>query len=413
MSIIVKKFGGSSVESIEKLQRIAEHISDVRNDSDQLVIVVSAMGKTTDQLFNLAYQITTTPNQREMDMLVSAGERITMALLSLVLEQKNIASISFTGSQSGIITDTLHGNAKILTVNAYRLFNEFKKGKVVIVAGYQGVSLEKEITTLGRGGSDTTAVALACFLQAQICEIFTDVEGVFTADPRLVPTARKLPHLSYQEMLFMALTGSKVLHHRAAEYAYKYQIPLEIKSVGTPLMMSETVKTAFMPSASKSQLTGGTMIDNEETTSDTTNAMERSIVKAISHKENLLRYDIPLSDSAIPIFKTDIFDMGITDTHLQIWIEQRNETIFINELKEANKAFTKADTVFAIVNLMGHRICKDTQFFLNLYKSLKKHCQYPFTIQNNGIGIQLIVQQTEVADIILYLHNKYIESEDI
>jgi len=403
MSIIVKKFGGTSVESIEKLQHIAEHISSVRNSEDHLVIVVSAMGKTTDQLFNLAYQITTTPNQREMDMLVSAGERITMALLSLVLEQKDIPSISFTGSQSGIITDTLHGNAKILTVNAYRLFNEFKKGKVVIVAGYQGVSLEKEITTLGRGGSDTTAVALACFLQAKICEIFTDVEGVFTADPRLVPTARKLPRLSYQEMLYMALTGSKVLHYRAAEYAYKYQIPLEIKSVGA----------GFSPPETENQNTGGTMIENEDNTPDTSNAMERSIVKAISHKENLIRYDISLSDSIVPIFKTDIFDMNIAGTHLQIWIEQKYETIFVNELSEVSKPFTKADTVFAVVNLMGHRICKDTQFFLNLYKSLKKHCDFPFSIQNNGIGLQLIVQQNEVESIILYLHNKYIESEEL
>jgi len=393
MAIIVKKFGGTSVESIEKLQHIAQHISSLRDNNDQLVIVVSAMGKTTDQLFNLAYQITTTPNQREMDMLVSAGERITMALLSLVLEQKSIPSISFTGSQSGIITDNLHGNAKILTVNAYRLLAEFKKGKVVIVAGYQGVSMEKEVTTLGRGGSDTTAVALACFLQAEVCEIFTDVPGVFTADPRTVPNAQKIPVLSYEEMLFMSLTGSKVLHYRAAEYAYKYQIPLEIKSNN---LFSE-----------------GTMIKNEENTPDSANAMERSIVKSISHKENLIRYDISLSDSIVPIFKTDIFDMTVSDSHLQIWVEQKYETIFVNELSEANKPFTKTDTILAIVNMMGHRICKDTQFFLNLYKSLKKHCKYPFSIQNNGLGLQLIVEQKEVTNIIQYLHNKYIESDEI
>ena len=230
MGIIVKKFGGTSVESIDKIKKIAEHIASVKNDNDDIVVVVSAMGKTTDQLFALAYEITKHPNQREMDMLLTAGERITMALLSLALKDLGIQSISFTGSQSGIITDNSHGNAKILSINAFRISEELKKKKVVIVAGFQGVSLEKEITTLGRGGSDTTAVALACFLKADKCEIFTDVSGVFTADPRNVKNVKKIDKISYEEMLYLTLTGSKVLHSRAAEFAYKYQIPLEIKS---------------------------------------------------------------------------------------------------------------------------------------------------------------------------------------
>jgi aspartate kinase len=167
MAIIIKKYGGTSVESIQKLQRIAQHIATEKNETDQIVIVVSAMGKTTDQLFAQAYEITKNPDQREMDMLVTAGERITMALLSLTLQQEGISSKSFTGSQSGIVTDSSHGNAKILSVNAFRISDELDAGKVVIVAGFQGVSLEKEVTTLGRGGSDTTAVALACFLGAK------------------------------------------------------------------------------------------------------------------------------------------------------------------------------------------------------------------------------------------------------
>jgi len=393
MAVIVKKYGGTSVESIERLQVIADHVSTVINNDDNLVIVVSAMGKTTDELFNLAHQITRTPNQREMDMLVSAGERITMALLSLVFEQKGIASISFTGSQSGILTDNLHGNAKILSVNAFRILQEFKKGKVVIVAGFQGVSPEKEITTLGRGGSDTTAVALACFLQASICEIYTDVSGVFTADPHLILTARHLPTLTYEEMLFMALTGSKVLHHRAAEFAYKYKIPLVIKS-----------STSYE---------GGTMIVNEEQTTAEDTAMERSIVKAISHKEHLIRYDISLSDSNVPLFKTEIFDMILTDTRLEVFLEKKYENSLTEELTQANKAFTKGSDEFAAINMLGYRICKDTQFFLNLYKALRKHCKNPFSIANNGIGLQLLVSQTEADRIVLFLHNKYIESENV
>ncbi|MCK9332781.1 MAG: aspartate kinase, partial [Candidatus Cloacimonetes bacterium] len=189
MAIIVKKFGGTSVGSVELIRSIAKKLAKAYRHGDQLVLVVSAMAKTTDNLFSLAYEITKHPSRREMDMLLTAGERISMSLLSLSLLEEGISSISFTGSQSGIITDDHHGNAKILKVNAFRIHEELAKEKIVIVAGFQGVSINKEITTLGRGGSDTSAVALACYLGADKCEIYTDVEGVYSADPRIVPHA--------------------------------------------------------------------------------------------------------------------------------------------------------------------------------------------------------------------------------
>ncbi|MDD3563792.1 MAG: aspartate kinase, partial [Candidatus Cloacimonetes bacterium] len=277
MAIIVKKFGGSSVGSVPQIQAIAKKLARDYHRGDQLVLVVSAMAKTTDNLFSLAYEITKHPSRREMDMLLTAGERISMSLLSLSLLEEGIPSISFTGSQSGIITDDHHGNAKILKVNAFRIHEELAKDKVVIVAGFQGVSLGKEITTLGRGGSDTSAVALACYLGAERCEIYTDVAGVYSADPRIVPQAKLLPEISYLDMLALAYSGSKVLHPRAVEFASKYKVPVEVKS-----------SLSFAP---------GTIIKNEESPKDI--AMEELQVNAIAHKENILRYQIPPDAKAL------------------------------------------------------------------------------------------------------------------
>ena len=379
MAIVVKKFGGTSVGSIEKIKNIAGHILADSKEGDDIVIVVSAMGKTTDELFGLAHEITKNPNQREMDMLVTAGERITMALLSLCLQELQIQSISFTGSQSGIITDNSHGNAKILTVNAFRISEELGKRKIVIVAGFQGVSLEKEITTLGRGGSDTTAVALSCFLNAKKCEIFTDVDGVYTADPRIVSTAKKLSRLSFEEMLYLTLYGSKVLHSRAAEFANKYQIPTEIKS--------------------SIEYTEGTMIDNK---------IEHSMVKAISHKENIFHFCVKLLNNEIPVFMTDVFDMDFSENVLNVWLEGQYETKFIGELDKYGFKYTKSDDAIAVINLLGYRICKDIQFFSNLHKTLKEVCQKTFYIKNQGIGVQITVEQSETGNVLKHLHDSYV-----
>lgn len=219
MPIVVQKYGGSSVAGVEKIRKVARRVKETRERGYQVVVVVSAMGDTTDELLALARQVSEDPPRRELDMLLTCGERISMALLSMALQELGVPAISFTGSQSGIITNDAHAQARILEVRPFRIQDELAHGKVVIVAGYQGVSYKKEVTTLGRGGSDTTAVALAAALEAEACEIYSDVDGVFTADPRVVPDARKLESLSYDEMQELASAGAKVLNAQAVEFA--------------------------------------------------------------------------------------------------------------------------------------------------------------------------------------------------
>jgi aspartate kinase len=219
MAIIVQKYGGSSVADVARIRRVAEHVRARRAEGHRLVVVVSAMGDTTDELLGLAKQVSVDPPRRELDMLLTCGERISMALLSMALQELEVPAISFTGSQSGIITDESHASARIVEVRPVRILEELERGRVVIVAGYQGVSRQREVTTLGRGGSDTTAVALAAALSAEACEIYSDVDGVFSADPRLVPEAEKLAALGYEEMQELASAGARVLNAQAVEWA--------------------------------------------------------------------------------------------------------------------------------------------------------------------------------------------------
>jgi aspartate kinase len=231
MSIVVQKYGGSSVADADGIKRVARRIVDTRQAGHDVVVVVSAMGDSTDDLRDLAEQVSPTPPPRELDMLLTAGERISMALLAMAIAELGHKAQSFTGSQAGVITDSAHGRAKIIDITPGRIEKALGGGAIAIVAGFQGVSQDtKDITTLGRGASDTTAVALAAALGAEVCEIYSDVDGVFTADPRLVPTARKLDHVSTEEMLEMAASGAKILHLRCVEYARRYHIPVHVRS---------------------------------------------------------------------------------------------------------------------------------------------------------------------------------------
>jgi aspartate kinase len=231
MSIVVQKYGGSSVADAAGIKRVASRIVDTRLSGHDVVVVVSAMGDTTDELRDLAEQVTPAPPPRELDMLLTAGERISMALLAMAIAELGQTAKSFTGSQAGVITDSAHGKAKIIDITPGRIENAIQQGAIAIVAGFQGVSQDtKDITTLGRGASDTTAVALAAALGAEVCEIYSDVDGVFTADPRLVEAARKLDRISHEEMLEMAACGAKILHLRCVEYARRYHIPIHVRS---------------------------------------------------------------------------------------------------------------------------------------------------------------------------------------
>jgi aspartate kinase len=231
MGLIVQKYGGSSVADAEGMKRVAARIVASKRDGNQVVVVVSAMGDTTDELIDLANQVTPIPNGRELDMLLTAGERISMALLAMAISSLGHEARSFTGSQAGVITDSSHGRARIIDVTPGRIQEALNEGAIAIVAGFQGISQDtKDITTLGRGGSDTTAVALAAALDADVCEIYTDVDGVFSADPRVVPSAKKLKSVTYDEMLELAASGAKVLHLRCVEYARRYDLPIHVRS---------------------------------------------------------------------------------------------------------------------------------------------------------------------------------------
>ncbi|WP_320777323.1 aspartate kinase [Streptomyces sp. CRN 30] len=231
MGLVVQKYGGSSVADAEGIKRVAKRIVEAKKNGHQVVVVVSAMGDTTDELIDLAEQVSPMPVGREFDMLLTAGERISMALLAMAIKNLGHEAQSFTGSQAGVITDSVHGKARIIDVTPGRIRTALDEGNIAIVAGFQGVSQDKkDITTLGRGGSDTTAVALAAALDAEVCEIYTDVDGVFTADPRVVKKAQKIDWISFEDMLELASSGSKVLLHRCVEYARRYNIPIHVRS---------------------------------------------------------------------------------------------------------------------------------------------------------------------------------------
>jgi aspartate kinase len=235
MAIVVQKYGGSSVADVTRIKQVAERVMRTRREGHDVVVVVSAMGDTTDELLALARQVSANPDRRELDMLLTAGERIAMAVLSMSIRELGGHAISFTGSQSGIITNDRHVDARIIEVRPFRVQDELARGKIVVIAGYQGVSYRREVTTLGRGGSDTTAVAMAAALGAEYCEICSDVDGVYTADPRVVPRARRIATLSYEETQELAESGAKVLNAQAVEFAKEQGIAIYARATASPL----------------------------------------------------------------------------------------------------------------------------------------------------------------------------------
>ncbi len=265
MSLVVQKFGGTSVGDADRIRAVADHVARTRRGGDDVVVVVSAMGKTTDDLIRLAGEVSSVQPPREYDMLVSSGERVSTALLCMALAELGVAASSFTGSQAGIVTDTDHTKAKIVDIRAGRITEALGAGKVPVVAGFQGVSTERDVTTLGRGASDLTAVALAAVLGADVCEIYTDVTGVFSADPRIVPDAHRLPRVSFEEMLEIAAAGGRVLQLRSGEFARNHHVPLHVRSsftwepgtwiVEEDEVMEQAVVTAVVHDVSQAKIT--------------------------------------------------------------------------------------------------------------------------------------------------------------
>jgi len=259
--LVVQKYGGSSVANVERIEHVAKRIIASAKDGNKVVVVVSAMGDTTDELIDLSKKINPNPSEREMDMLISTGEQISCALLAMAIHKRGIGAISFTGPQVGIITDTYHTQAKILKIETDRIKKELVRGKIVIVAGFQGLSTALEITTLGRGGSDLSAVALAVSLGADLCEIYTDVEGIYTADPRIVAGAKKIKYITFDEILELAARGAQVMHTRAVEVAKKFNIPLHVR--GSFSKKEGTIIMEKTPIIEEAVVRGATLTENE------------------------------------------------------------------------------------------------------------------------------------------------------
>lgn len=329
MALIVQKYGGSSVADAAGIKRVAARVLETREAGNDVVVVVSAMGDTTDELLDLAAEITDKAPAREMDMLLSAGERMSMALLAMAIEAAGGKAVSFTGSQAGMITDALHGSARIVEVSPARVRRAVELGSVAIVAGFQGMSKEsKNITTMGRGGSDTTAVALAAALDADVCEIYTDVDGVFTADPRVVHHARKLDTLSSEEMLELAAHGSKILHLRCVEYARRFGIPIHVRS-----SFSHNEGTWIVPDASdKIQL------PEEE-------PLEQPIVAGVAHD---------LSEEKVTVI--GVPDIPGKAAHIFEVIAQADTNVDMIVQNVSTAGSGKTDITFTVPKTQGDRV---------------------------------------------------------
>ncbi|MGC2485574.1 MAG: aspartate kinase [Acidimicrobiales bacterium] len=400
MSLIVQKYGGTSVGDAERIRAVAAHVARTRREGHEVVVVVSAMGQFTDELISLAEQISPSNPAREMDMLLTSGERISMALVSMALATEGVQAASFTGSQAGIITDTSHRRAKILEMRPDRIREALDDGLVPVVAGFQGVSTERDITTLGRGGSDVTAVALAAALKADACEIYTDVTGVFSADPRVVAKARRLAKVSFDEMLEIAATGGRVLMLRSVEFARRYNVPLHVRSgftwePGTWIVeedptMEEAIVSAITDDTSEAKITVGGVPD-------------RPGVAATLFRE--------LADNGINI------DMIVQNTSAHN-VTDISFTVAKTDLDAAMSACQKVqDDIGAAAITSDDQIGRVTVVGAGMKSSPGVTALMFETLSNNGINIEMIstssiriscvLHADHVADAVRYLHSAF------
>jgi aspartate kinase len=342
VGLVVQKYGGSSVADAASIKRVARRIVDTREHGSDVVVVVSAMGDTTDELIDLAEQVSPGPPGRELDMLLTAGERISMALLAMAISDLGVEARSFTGSQAGMITDSAHGKARIIDVTPGRIRNAVDEGAVAIVAGFQGVSQDtKDITTLGRGGSDTTAVALAAAMGAEVCEIYTDVDGVFSADPRIVPTARRLSTITYEEMLELAANGAKVLHLRCVEYARRSGLPIHVRSSFSTRQGTWIVDDA----SSIEHLTGSAPAEGE--------TVEQPIISGVAHDRSEAKVTV-VGVPDKPGEAALIFE-AIADADVNIDMIVQNVSAAATGLTDISFTLPKADVSRAMDALSARR----------------------------------------------------------
>lgn len=405
MSLIVQKYGGSSVADLERIRRVASRIRQYFLSGHRVVVVVSAMGKTTDTLLSMACELHPFPPEREVDMLLATGEQVSVALLSIALFAQGVPSISLTGGQAGIITTDTHTKARILEVRAERILRHLEEGKVVIVAGFQGVTEEGDITTLGRGGSDTTACALAAALRAEVCEIYTDVEGVFTADPRLVPEARKIPRISYDEMSEMANLGARVLQLRAVDFSRLYRVRVHVRS---------------------------TFSENEGTWVEEVEDMEDAKVRAITHSLDVLKVvllGVPDRPGVAALVLRTLADWAVSlDMIIQsegregkkdmaFVVPQEDERKVRQALESLRKTLSfegvKFDTEVGKVSVVGAGVASDPRIAFRMFDTLAKHGINIDMISTSNLRISCLISKDRVTESVRALHEAFIEDSEV
>jgi aspartate kinase len=391
--LVVMKFGGTSLATPERIKEVAKIVAAQRSAGKGVIVVVSAMGHSTDELFRLARTISPNPPKRELDMLLTAGERISMALLSMAIHEIGCESISFTGSQSGILTDTSHTRAKILDVRAVRVREELEKNRVVIVAGFQGVSPAKEVTTLGRGGSDTTCVALAAAFNADQCEIYTDVDGVFTADPRIVPWAAKIDEISYDEMLEMSFCGAQVLHSRSVEVARRFGVRVHVRSafrkeMGTTVTSNADIETADIRGIAHDF--DAVMVTVRGLKSPD-NTAER-VLAALEGSDINLRFIYARSGSGEG-----------EDLSFLVSGEDRESAVLSLKSRLGGLRFNVSEGL-AAVSVIGHGICSAPGVARKVLHSLRELGITPEAVSTSGITLTVVLEGKRAGEAVRKLH---------
>jgi aspartate kinase len=400
MALIVQKYGGTSVADAEKIRNVAHRIAKTKEDGNQVVVVVSAMGHTTDDLIKLAYQVNEQPGNRELDVLLSTGEVVTSTLLALALESLGYKAVSLTGAQAGIQTDSTYSRARILRIDAKRVVNELDKGNIVIVAGFQGVTQEMDITTLGRGGSDTTAVALAASLNADTCQIYTDVEGVYTADPHLIPEARKLKDIDYEEMLELASYGARVMHNRAVELGELYNVPILVTSSFSDSPGTIICKEASMEVKNKAR---GIAYD--------TNVSKVTIVGVPDHPGIAAAIFEPLARANISIdtIVQNASINNITDLTFTVTRSDSLKAMSIVEpvVKSIGGKQCVTDSTLAKVSLVGTGMQNTPGYAARMFRVLHEQGINIQLITTSEIRITCIISEDKVKDAVQALHKAF------
>lgn len=409
--ILVQKYGGSSVATVDHIKRVARRVAKNHEDGWSVVVVVSAMGKTTDGLVGLSRDITELAPPREMDMLLHAGEIISSSLLAMAVNEVGIPALSFTGSQAGMQTDGSHTQARIQTVDGSRILGELERGRVVVVTGFQGISPGQEVTTLGRGGSDTSAVAIAVGVGADRCEILTDVDGIYTSDPRVVPTARKLPWCSYDEMLEMAVLGARVLHSRSVEIARRFEVPFQ-------------VCTSF-------EETPGTWVSTPEIASKEFGIMEQVSIRGIAHNTSVTKVSISRVPDRPGIASTIFEDIGQKNINLRMIVQAQshdgtNDVTFVIDqddlpvvrqmIEDVREKVSGEEIIIAedvgTVSVVGEGIARESGVAARIFDTLARNDINIDLISTSNLMVTCVVPEACVEDAVRALHDELFPDGD-